>query len=128
MTTNVTRKSATPSPKVGEKYKCVVEGWVCDVGETMAIESVDYNCADYITEKGLKGCWGFTTYPNDFELVSTEPEQSKPLLGLRPWHIADAERVVEILDAMKRYTAECKPIPEEWMEELIEKVVIDYEQ
>lgn len=61
-----------------------------------------------------------------FELVS--PEQPKPPLGLRPWRIADACRVVEILDAMKRYTAECKPIPEEWMEELIEKVVIDYEQ
>ena len=38
-------------PKVGEKYKCVVEGWACDVGETMAIEYVDYTCANYITEK-----------------------------------------------------------------------------
>lgn len=115
-------------PKVGEKYKCVAEGWACDVGENMAIEYVDCTCANYITEKGLKGFWGFTTYPNDYELVSTEPEQPKPPISLRPWHIADAERVVEILDAMKRYTTEHKPIPEEWMEELIEKVVIHYEQ
>lgn len=56
-------------PKVGEKYKCVAKGWACDIGETMAIEYVDYTCANYITEKGLKGYWGFTTYQNDFHLV-----------------------------------------------------------
>ena len=115
-------------PKVGEKYKCVDTGWAIDIGETVTIDYVDHTCANYITEKGLKGFWGFTNYPNDFQLVSTKAEQPKPPLGLRPWHIADAERVVEILDAMKRYTAEHKPVPEAWLEELIEKTVIHYEQ
>ncbi len=62
-------------PKVGEKYKCVAEDWACDVGETMSIEYVGYTCADYITEKGLKGRWGFTTYPNDFQLVEEKVQQ-----------------------------------------------------
>lgn len=81
---------------------------------------------DYVWFDKRRYGWAYKCFPSDFELVS--PEQPKPPLGLRPWRIADACRVVEILDAMKRYTAEHKPIPEEWMEEIIEKVVIDYEQ
>ena len=79
------------------------------------------------------GIWNNNLYPNDFELYK-EPSveipvtcKTKPPLGLRPWNIADNERVVEILEAMLRYTKVNKDIPEVWMEELVEKVSIKYE-
>ena len=116
-------------PKVGDKFVCT-----CDNrtkfgyyrGEEYTVECVYTEHTIWFTDG--HSAWDFKLFPNDFELVSTKAEQPKPPLGLRPWYIADAARVIEILDAMKRYTAECKPIPEEWMEELIEKVVVEYEQ
>ena len=116
-------------PKVGDKFICKCDDRASHGfyrGEEYTIEDVAEETVGF---RGLLwGGWAYKTFPRDFELVQTKPEQPKPPLGLRPWHIADAERVVEILDAMKRYTAEHKPIPEEWMEELIEKVVVEYEQ
>ena len=114
-------------PKVGDKFICKCD----DRASHGFYRGEEYTIGDVAEETvGFRGFpwggWAYKTFPEDFELVS--PEQPKPPLGLRHWHIADAERVVEILDAMKRYTAECKPIPEEWMEELIEKTVIHYEQ
>ena len=117
------------NPKVGDKFLCTtvhrkIYGYT--PGNEYTVKSVlSHSCVEFT--EGSTG-WAYKSFPNDFELISTKAEQPKPPLGLRPWRIADAERVVEILDAMKRYTAECKPIPEEWMEELIEKVVVDYEQ
>ena len=128
MTFTVNEKTMI-KPKVGDKFVCT-----CDErasygfyrGEVYTVKGVDeHDCVEF-TEGNT--AWDFKFFPFDFEPVTAKSEQPKPPLGLRPWRIADAERVVEILDAMKRYTAECKPIPEEWMEELIEKVVIDYEQ
>lgn len=79
------------------------------------------------------GIWNNNLYPNDFELYE-EPavetpvkHEAKPPLGLRPWYIADDERVVEILEAMLRYTKANKDIPKVWVDELIEKVSIEYE-
>lgn len=117
-------------PKVGDKYKCLVDNRVCPKNMIMTVTEVGSGYAPDSVKVTYKvgdniGAWLFTAFPEAFELVS---EYQKPPLGLRPWHIADAERVVEILDAMKRYTAECKPIPEQWMEELIDKTVIHYEQ
>lgn len=43
---------------------------------------------------------------------------NKPPLGLRPRYIVTSQRVHEILEAMTRYAEHCKPIPEEWLEEL----------
>ena len=75
------------------------------------------------------GIWDHKECPNDFELYVETPvnHEVKPPLGLRPWNIADNERVVEILEAMLRYTKANKDIPEAWMEELVEKVSIEYE-
>ena len=75
------------------------------------------------------GVWDYEEYPNDFELYveTSVKHEAKPPLGLRPWNIADNERVVEILEAMLRYTKVNKDIPKVWMDELIEKVSIEYE-
>ena len=75
------------------------------------------------------GIWDHKECPNDFELYVETPvnHEVKPPLGLRPWNIADNERVAEILEAMLRYTKANKDIPEAWMEELVEKVSIEYE-
>ena len=42
----------------------------------------------------------------------------KPPLGLVPKFIHDKQRVIEILDAMERYSYQRFPIPIEWIEEL----------
>lgn len=117
-------------PKIGDKFICT-----CDDRARFGYhrgneyEVVDVHYGSNTVSFNTGACtWGFSQFPRDFEPVTAKSEQPKPPLGLRPWHIADAARVVEILDAMKRYTAEHKPIPEEWMEELIEKTVIHYEQ
>lgn len=75
------------------------------------------------------GIWNENRYPNDFELYVETPvkHEAKPPLGLRHWNTADNERVVEILEAMLRYTKANKDIPKVWMDELIEKVSIEYE-
>lgn len=44
-------------------------------------------------------------------------EVPKPPLGLRPRLFATENRLVEIRDAMDRYTKELHPIPQEWIEE-----------
>jgi len=42
----------------------------------------------------------------------------KPPIGLKPKHIHDMERQIEILSAMKRYVKNGKTIPMEWINEL----------
>ncbi|WP_449600328.1 hypothetical protein [Paenibacillus sp. Marseille-Q9583] len=42
---------------------------------------------------------------------------AKPPLGLRPRYIAELQREVEIVDAVKRYMDAGYPVPTEWMAE-----------
>ena len=44
----------------------------------------------------------------------------KPPLGLRPKNIWLLERRDEIYQAMQRYLEACQPIPEDWLEQLLE--------
>lgn len=44
----------------------------------------------------------------------------KPPLGIMPRNIWEEQRVDDILEAMKRYSLEEVPIPNEWVEELKE--------
>lgn len=50
----------------------------------------------------------------------------KPPLGLKPQDIYDKEcheaRIIEILDAMMRYTEAQKPVPKEWINELERRI------
>lgn len=85
------------------------------------------------THTSVCSVWDHEFYPNDFELYE-EPAvkipvtcEAKPPIGLRPWNTADNERVVEILEAMLRYTKADKDIPKVWMDELTEKMSIEYE-
>lgn len=48
----------------------------------------------------------------------SEAVTKAPPLGLRPRWIATQDRAQEIVNAMTRYIAVDKPIPEEWTEEL----------
>lgn len=47
----------------------------------------------------------------------------KPPLGLTPKFIHDKKRIIEILDAMERYSYQRFPIPIEWVEELGELII-----
>ena len=42
----------------------------------------------------------------------------KPPLGLRPRWAVEESRMYEIMEAMKRYSADSKPVPENWLNEL----------
>jgi len=48
--------------------------------------------------------------------------QSKPPLGLVPRWMHDSQRVGEILEALMRYNEAGKPFPQEWLDELNEKI------
>lgn len=86
--------------------------------------------------------WAYNEFPNDFKLVEWTTEHGhftncpggntpssyvKPPLGLQPQSIHDNLRVKDILAAMQRYVAANKPIPEAWIEELIDKIELEYE-
>lgn len=116
--------------KIGDKS-------ICKNSTGRPIQMLDYKNSfedwEYVTHPkthtSICDVWDHELYPNDFELYE-EPavkHEANPPLGLRPWNIADNERVVEILEAMLRYTKANKDIPEAWMDELIEKVSIEYE-
>ena len=45
-------------------------------------------------------------------------DTKKPPVGLRPKYIWERERILEIFDAMRRYSTEEMPIPSEWIDEL----------
>lgn len=75
MNTNVVRKNVVHIPKVGEKYKCVDEGWSCNYGETITIDYVEYPHANFTTEGGKKSSWGFEMFPNDFQLIEEKEEE-----------------------------------------------------
>ena len=44
----------------------------------------------------------------------------KPPLGLQPRWVMDEFRLTDIISAMHRYVCENKPIPLEWIEEMID--------
>jgi hypothetical protein len=48
------------------------------------------------------------------------PQIVKPPIGLRPRHISDAMRAIEIDEAVARYVVEGKDVPADWIEELRE--------
>jgi len=48
-----------------------------------------------------------------------------PPIGLVPREIADQQRVLEILAAMRRFTEAYKPIPLTWLNELQEKIKVE---
>lgn len=47
----------------------------------------------------------------------------KPPLGLTPKFIHNKKRIIEILDAMERYSYQRFPIPTEWVKELRELII-----
>lgn len=50
------------------------------------------------------------------EFTAGSPEVKQ--LDLRPRHIAEQQRMAEIVEAIQRYVAEYKHIPDEWLREL----------
>lgn len=44
----------------------------------------------------------------------------KPPLGLKPRYICENQRIIEILEAMLRYAKSANPIPEVWIQELVD--------
>ena len=77
-------------------------------------------------------CWGCVRSGSEAckECVVESPgkmptmydNQSKPPLGLVPRRLHDSRRVGEILEALSRYNEAGKPVPQEWLDELNEKI------
>jgi hypothetical protein len=59
----------------------------------------------------------FDNEPDNYQVI-TLPTKEAPPLGLRPKAIVDALRIQEILEAMMRYAADGKKLPQEWVDEL----------
>lgn len=141
-------------PEVGQKYLCVCEHRTATrEGDVLKVVK---NHKDFNTVKlqnistGYEINWAYEKFPDDFKLVQGDIPKinipmfaeeddlkvfasmiknfSNPVQELTPRDAHDSLRVQHILAAMQRYVAANKPVPEAWMEELIEKVVIDYEQ
>ena len=68
--------------------------------------------------KACKEC--FMLGPNT--MPSMYLNQPKPPLGLVPRWLHDSHRVGEILEALSRYNEAGKPVPQEWLDELNEKI------
>lgn len=126
-------------------------------GELVRIVDVDAEdtFATYRTiEKNGQSHWSYEEWPEDFEYVSSGQQfegkhfinvkayaekyidqvisdvfscPSKPPLGLQPWNVHDNLRVQDILAAIQRYVVANKAVPNEWLEELINKLDIDHE-
>lgn len=127
-------------PKVGQKYKCVCndrKNWV-DFGQS--VEVVQKQVGGVVSVKntttGKVFSWNFTNWPNDFKLIEFTTEHgtfyvdglvSKPPTELQSRDVVDNLRVQDILAAMHRYVAANKAVPEAWLEELIDKIELEYE-
>ena len=133
-------------PKVGQKYLCV-----CDHRTIIKDEDVLEVVSDnkgFNTVKlqnistGYELNWAYEEFPDDFKLVewttehghftyypseNTPSSHVKPPLGLQTQSIHDNLRVKDILAAMQRYVAANKAIPNEWLEELIDKIELKHE-
>lgn len=53
---------------------------------------------------------------------ASSPELSKPPLGCRPRWIAEESRLSEVASAVSRYLDAGKPVPTEWVEEMIDHI------
>lgn len=53
---------------------------------------------------------------------ASAPELSKPPLGCRPRWIAEEIRLIEVASAVSRYLDAGKPVPTEWVEEMIDHI------
>lgn len=76
-------------PQVGDKYKCVGEGWNAPIGAIIEITGVnDTGC--YISTSyrydGRNGCWSFTSYPDDFEYIpETQQFEGKHFINVKAY-------------------------------------------
>lgn len=131
-------------PEVGQKYVCMCNNRT-NIKEGDVLEVVENYSSTVKLRNLLTGhelCWKYSAFPDDFKLVewttehghftnypngNTPSSDVKPPLGLQPWVIHDNLRVKDILAAMQRYVAANKPVPESWIEELIEKIEVKYE-
>ena len=50
----------------------------------------------------------------------------KPPLGIKPRHVHDSERAIEIAKAIARYIEARKKVPIEWTDELME--ILNYQK
>ena len=70
----------------------------------------------------------YVTGPKTPEAPKEQPKQEKPPLGLMPRSVFESkceqQRVIDILDAMERYSNADKVIPVDWVSELRERVFL----
>lgn len=69
-----------------------------------------------LTQTGHDSEHFFKTY--NYEEIFLPELLKAPPIGLRPKAIVDALRIQEILEAMTRYVADGKAIPQDWIDEL----------
>ena len=127
-------------PEVGQKYLCVCHDRksCADFGQSVEVVKKHSGvvCVKNTTT-GKEFGWNFIDWPNDFKLVEFTTEHgtfyvddlgSKPTIELQPRNIHDSLRVQDLLAAMQRYVAANKAVPNEWLEELIDRLELDHEQ
>ena len=127
-------------PKVGQKYLCVCHDRKSYADFGQEVEVVKKQSGGVVSVKntttGKEFAWNYVDYPDDFKLVEFTTEHgtffvndlvSESPLGLQSWQAHDSLRAQDILAAMQRYVAANKPVPEAWLEELIDKLELDHE-
>lgn len=127
-------------PEVGQKYLCVCHDRksCADFGQSVEVVKKHSGvvCVKNTTT-GKEFGWNFIDWPNDFKLVEFTTEHgtfyvddlgSKPTIELQAHDVHDNLRVQDILAAMQRYVAANKAVPNEWLEELIDRLELDHEQ
>jgi hypothetical protein len=133
-------------PEVGQKYLCVCNHrTIIKEGDVLVVvkDNKDFNTVKLQNiSTGYELSWAYEEFPDDFKLVewttehghftnypseNTPSSHVKPPLGLQPQSIHDNLRVKDILAAMQRYVAANKPVPNEWLEELIDKIELKHE-
>lgn len=126
-------------PQVGQKYLCVCHDRKSYADFGQEVEVVKKQSGGVVSVKntttGKEFAWNYVDYPDDFKLVEFTTEHgtffvndlvSESPLGLQSWQAHDSLRVQDILAAMQRYVAANKAVPNEWLEELIDKIELEY--
>lgn len=133
-------------PEVGQKYVCACSHrTIIEYGDVFKVvnDNKDFNTVKLQNlSTGYELNWAYNEFPDDFKLVewttehghftnypsgNTPSSHVKPPLGLQPQSIHDNLRVQHILAAMQRYVAANKAVPNEWLEELIDKIELNHE-
>lgn len=128
-------------PEVGQKYVCLCNHRpiIKEVDVLVVVENYFSTVKLHNLSTGYKLNWSYNVFPDDFKLVewttehghftngNTPSSHVKPPLGLQPRSVHDNLRVKDILAAMQRYAAANKAIPNEWLEELIDKIELNHE-